>query len=31
MKSTDTSPSAHVHKKPQPGEFDLVILGGGTD
>ena len=30
MKSTDTSPSAHVHKKSQPEEFDLVILGGGT-
>jgi pyruvate/2-oxoglutarate dehydrogenase complex dihydrolipoamide dehydrogenase (E3) component len=30
MKSTDTSPSAHVHKKSQLEEFDLVILGGGT-
>jgi pyruvate/2-oxoglutarate dehydrogenase complex dihydrolipoamide dehydrogenase (E3) component len=30
MKSTDTSPSAHVHKNSQPEEFDLVILGGGT-
>ncbi len=25
-----TSPSAHVLKKSQPEEFDLVILGGGT-
>src|SRR5437667_184027 len=30
MKSTETSPSAHVLKKSQPEEFDLVILGGGT-
>src|SRR2546426_11966759 len=30
MKSTETSPSAHVLKKSQPQEFDLVILGGGT-
>jgi len=30
MKSTETSPSAHVPKKSQPEEFDLVILGGGT-
>src|SRR5438128_11173309 len=30
MKSTETSPSAHVFKKSQPEEFDLVILGGGT-
>src|SRR5256886_8093187 len=30
MKSTQTSPSAHVLKKSQPEEFDLVILGGGT-
>ena len=30
MKSTDTSPSAHVLKQSQPEEFDLVILGGGT-
>jgi pyruvate/2-oxoglutarate dehydrogenase complex dihydrolipoamide dehydrogenase (E3) component len=30
MKSTETSPSAHVVKKSQPEEFDLVILGGGT-
>src|SRR5438067_13690020 len=30
MKSTGTSPSAHVLKKSQPEEFDLVILGGGT-
>ena len=30
MKSTDTSPSAHVLKQLQPEEFDLVILGGGT-
>ncbi|PYV98331.1 MAG: mercuric reductase [Acidobacteria bacterium] len=31
MKSTeDPSPSAHVFKKSQPEEFDLVILGGGT-
>src|SRR2546423_12160942 len=29
MKSTETSP-AHVLKKSQPEEFDLVILGGGT-
>src|SRR5580704_12348324 len=29
MKSTETSPSAHVLKKSQPEEFDLVILGGG--
>src|SRR5712675_2155200 len=28
MKSTETSPSAHVLKKTQPEEFDLVILGG---
>jgi len=30
VKSTETSPSAHVLKKTQPEEFDLVILGGGT-
>jgi pyruvate/2-oxoglutarate dehydrogenase complex dihydrolipoamide dehydrogenase (E3) component len=30
MKTTETSPSAHVLKKTQPEEFDLVILGGGT-
>ncbi len=30
MKSTESSPSAHVLKKSQPEEFDLVILGGGT-
>src|SRR5216684_9226288 len=30
MKSIETSPSAHVLKKSQPEEFDLVILGGGT-
>ena len=30
MNSTETSPSAHVLKKSQPEEFDLVILGGGT-
>src|SRR5437660_4245565 len=30
MKSTETSPSAHIPKKSQPEEFDLVILGGGT-
>src|SRR5258708_29802554 len=30
MKSTETSPSAHVLKNSQPEEFDLVILGGGT-
>ena len=30
MNSTKTSPSAHVLKKSQPEEFDLVILGGGT-
>src|SRR6201998_945519 len=30
MISTETSPSAHVLKKAQPEEFDLVILGGGT-
>src|ERR1700694_5301526 len=30
MKSTETSPSAHVLRKSQPEEFDLVILGGGT-
>jgi pyruvate/2-oxoglutarate dehydrogenase complex dihydrolipoamide dehydrogenase (E3) component len=30
MKSTETFPSAHVVKKSQPEEFDLVILGGGT-
>src|ERR1700731_105014 len=30
MKITETSPSAHVLKKTQPEEFDLVILGGGT-
>ncbi len=30
MKSTETSPSAHVLKKSQPEEFDLVILGDGT-
>ena len=30
MKSTETSPSAHVLKKSQLEEVDLVILGGGT-
>src|SRR5438132_12998697 len=30
MKSTESSPSAHVLKMSQPEEFDLVILGGGT-
>jgi pyruvate/2-oxoglutarate dehydrogenase complex dihydrolipoamide dehydrogenase (E3) component len=30
MKSAETSPSAHVLKKTQPEEFDLVIVGGGT-
>src|ERR1700720_517178 len=30
MKSTETSPSAHVLEKTPPEEFDLVILGGGT-
>jgi len=30
MKSAKTSPSAHVLKRSQPEEFDLVILGGGT-
>src|SRR5258705_802425 len=30
MKSAETSPSAHVVKKSQPEEFDLVMLGGGT-
>jgi pyruvate/2-oxoglutarate dehydrogenase complex dihydrolipoamide dehydrogenase (E3) component len=30
MKTTETSPSAHVLKKSQPEEYDLVILGGGT-
>src|SRR5713101_5431741 len=30
MKRTEASPSAHVLKKTQPEEFDLVILGGGT-
>src|SRR3977135_3918868 len=30
MKSTETSPSAHVLEKSEPEEFDLVILGGGT-
>src|SRR3981081_4063807 len=30
MTSAETSPSAHVLKKSQPEEFDLVILGGGT-
>src|SRR5882757_162007 len=30
MKSPETSPSAHVLRKSQPEEFDLVILGGGT-
>jgi pyruvate/2-oxoglutarate dehydrogenase complex dihydrolipoamide dehydrogenase (E3) component len=30
MKNTETSPSAHVLKKSQPEEFDLLILGGGT-
>src|SRR5882757_3774522 len=30
MKSAVTSPSAHLLKKSQPEEFDLVILGGGT-
>src|SRR5437588_1284910 len=31
MKSTESSPSAHVLKKSQPEEFDLVILRGSTD
>ena len=30
MKGTEASPSAHVLKKSQPEEFDLLILGGGT-
>src|SRR5215831_11277259 len=30
MKSTETPPSAHVLKKSQPEEVDLMILGGGT-
>jgi pyruvate/2-oxoglutarate dehydrogenase complex dihydrolipoamide dehydrogenase (E3) component len=30
MKSTETSPSAHVLKTTQPEEFDLVVLGGAT-
>src|ERR1700680_444712 len=30
MMNTETSPSAHVLKKSQLEEFDLVILGGGT-
>src|SRR5271169_6047804 len=30
MKSAETSPFAHVLKKSEPEEFDLVILGGGT-
>src|SRR5579864_6786026 len=30
MTSTETFSSAHVLKKSQPEEFDLVILGGGT-
>ena len=30
MKSTETSTSGHAPKKPQPEEYDLVILGGGT-
>src|SRR5712671_4679605 len=30
MTSAEISPSAHVLKKSQPEEFDLVILGGGT-
>src|SRR6201988_2800623 len=30
MKITETSPSAHVLRKTQPEEFDLVVLGGGT-
>jgi pyruvate/2-oxoglutarate dehydrogenase complex dihydrolipoamide dehydrogenase (E3) component len=30
VKSAEISPSAHVLKKSQPEEFDLVILGGGT-
>lgn len=30
MKTTETSPFAHVLTKSQPEEFDLVILGGGT-
>jgi pyruvate/2-oxoglutarate dehydrogenase complex dihydrolipoamide dehydrogenase (E3) component len=30
MKSTEIPPSAHLLKKSQPEEFDLVILGGGT-
>ncbi len=30
MKSSETSPSAHILKKSQPEEFDVVILGGGT-
>ena len=30
MKSTRSLPSAHVLKKSQPEDYDLVILGGGT-
>jgi len=30
MKRTESTSSARVIKKPQPEEFDLVILGGGT-
>src|SRR3979411_654206 len=30
MKSAQPPPSAHVLKKTQPEEFDLVIVGGGT-
>jgi pyruvate/2-oxoglutarate dehydrogenase complex dihydrolipoamide dehydrogenase (E3) component len=30
MKTTETSPSAHLLKNSQPEEYDLVILGGGT-
>jgi len=30
MRSTESSPSAHLLKKSQPEEIDLVILGGGT-
>src|ERR1700727_199237 len=30
MKRTESTSSPQVHKKAQPEEFDLVILGGGT-
>ncbi len=31
MKRTESTSSAQAPKKTQPEEFDLVILGGGTD